>query len=149
MKKLFAALIGLLIIGAVVVAFPSSHPGIQLIFVDEKGRPLTEISENAEVQIQIDALVPTNEIYRTVYHGTLKKPSSLKFWDKGNTLKLSPKDGVFKEVITQWNTKHPEGIDTSLVVSVWIFDYKNGKLYRGFSVVNYNTKEIEMDSRRW
>lgn len=148
MKKLFAALIGLLIIGAVIAAFPLPLPGIQLTFVDEKGRPLTEISENAEVQIQIDALVPTNEIYRTAYYGTLKKPSFLKFWDKGNTLKLSPKDGVFKEVIAQWNTKYPEGIDTSLVVSVWVFDYKTGKLYRGFSVVNYNTKEIETGLKR-
>jgi len=142
MKRLLALIIGLLILGAVVIAFPAPLPGIQLTFVDEKGRPLTEISENAEVQVQIDALVPTNDVYKTVYHGTLKKPSSMKFWDSGNTLKLSPSKGTLKEVLARWNARYPEGIDTSLVISVWVFDYKNSKLHRGFTVVNYNTKEI-------
>ncbi|WP_456396594.1 hypothetical protein [Thermococcus sp.] len=117
-------------------------PAIQIALVDEKGRPLTEISKDVEVQVQIDALVPTREVYRTVFYGDLKKPSRLKFWDSGNTVRIPLSDEKLQSVLKEWRRAYPEGIGSSLMISVWVLDYENGKLYRGFAVVNYNTSKI-------
>lgn len=117
-------------------------PAIRIELVDERGRPLTEISKDVEVQVQIDALVPTEEIYRTVFHGTLSKPSPLKFWDSGNTVKIPLSDEKFQSVLRDWKEAYPKGIGSSLMISVWVLDHENGKLYRGFAVVNYNTVEV-------
>ncbi len=117
-------------------------PAIQIALVDEKGRPLTEISKNVEVQVQIDALVPTREVYRTIFLGSLEKPSRLKFWDSGNTVKISLSDEKLQSVLYEWKRIYPKGIGSSLMISVWVLDHENGKLYRGFAVVNYNTAEV-------
>ncbi len=73
------------IVGALFVAFLLSGtmgiylanalqpPAIQIVLVDENGRPLTEISKDVTVQVQIDALVPTEEVYRTIFLGNLEK----------------------------------------------------------------------------
>ncbi|WP_297418432.1 hypothetical protein [Thermococcus sp.] len=117
-------------------------PAIQIALVDEKGRPLTEISKNVEVQVQIDALVPTREVYRTVFLGSLKKPGRLKFWDSGNTVKIPFSDEKLQSVLDEWKRAYPKGIGSSLMISVWVLDHENGKLYRGFAMVNYNTAEV-------
>jgi len=116
-------------------------PTIQLVLVDEKGTPLTKISKNVEVQVQIQALVPTREVYRTIFHGTLKK-QGLKFWDEGNTIRISLYDGKLQSVLKEWARDYPEGIESSLMISVWVLDYEHGKLYRGFAVVHYNPVDI-------
>ncbi|ALV62756.1 hypothetical protein ADU37_CDS10570 [Thermococcus sp. 2319x1] len=116
---------------------------IQLILLDEKGKPLTEISKNAEVQVQIDALVPTGEVYETIFYGVLKKPNSLKFWDSGNVVKIPLSDQKLRSVLSKWEKRYPKGIGASFVISVWVLDYERGKVYRGFTVVNYNTRDIK------
>ncbi|WP_148882229.1 hypothetical protein [Thermococcus aciditolerans] len=142
------------ILGALFVAFLLSGitgvyistalqtPEIQLVLVDENGKPLTEISKDVEVQVQIDALLPTREVYRTIFHGTLDKPSPLKFWDPGNTVKIPISDEKFQSVLKDWKKAYPNGIGSSLMISVWVLDYENRKLYRGFAVVNYNTANV-------
>ena len=117
-------------------------PAIQIALVEEKGRPLTEISKNVEVQVQIDALVPTREVYRTIFLGSLEKPTRLKFWDSGNTVKIPLSDEKLQSVLDEWKRAYPKGIGSSLMISVWVLDHENGKLYRGFAVVNYNTAEV-------
>ena len=123
-------------------------PAIQIALVDEKGRPLTEISENVEVQVQIDALVPTGEVYRTIFLGSLEKPTWLKFWDSGNTVKIPLSDEKFQSVLDEWKRAYPKGIGSSLMISVWVLDHENRKLYRGFTVVNYNTAEVSKDIKK-
>ncbi|WP_461864259.1 hypothetical protein [Thermococcus sp.] len=117
-------------------------PAIQIALVDEKGRPLTEISKNVEVQVQVDALLPTKKVYETVFYGTLKKPNALKFWDPGNTVKIPLSNEKLQSVLDEWKRAYPKGIGSSLMISVWVLDHENGKLYRGFAVVNYNTAEV-------
>lgn len=117
-------------------------PSLQIELVDDKGRPLTKISKNVEVQVQIDALVPTGEVYRTIFLGSLEKPSRLKFWDSGNTVKIPLSDEKLHSVLDEWKNDYPKGIHSSLMISIWVLDHENGKLYRGFTVVNYNTAEI-------
>ena len=117
-------------------------PALQLVLVDEKGTPLTEISRNVEVQVQVDALVPTREVYKTVFYGTLKKPD-LKFWDPGNTVRIPLSNEGFQSVLKDWRRAYPEGIVSSLMISVWVLDYEHGKLYRGFAVVHYNPATID------
>ncbi|MBP1912918.1 hypothetical protein [Thermococcus stetteri] len=148
------------ILGALFVAFLSSGamgvylakalqpPAIQIALVDEKGRPLTEISKNVEVQVQVDALVPTREVYRTILLWSLKKPSRLKFWDSGNTVKIPLSDEKLQSVLREWRMLYPKGIGSSLMISVWVIDHENGKLYRGFAVVNYNTAEVSKGIKR-
>ncbi|WP_227738464.1 hypothetical protein [Thermococcus paralvinellae] len=127
-------------------ALPFLGNSISLVFVDEEGKPLTELSKNVEVQVQIDALLPEGEeVYKTIFYGSLKKPRFFGFLKKGNTIKLSAESKDFSTVLREWNKVHPEGIDTALVISVWILDYEHNQLYRGFTVVNYNTKKL----RQW
>lgn len=117
-------------------------PAIQIVLVNEKDTPLTEVSKNVEVQVQIDALLPTREVYRTIFYGNLKKPSRLKFWDSGNTVRIPLSDEKLQSVLNEWRRDYPAGIGSSLMISVWFLDHENGKLYRGFAVVNYNTAEV-------
>jgi len=135
-------LVGMMGLMGVYPAATLQPPEIQIALVDENGRPLTEISENVEVQVQIDALVPTQEVYRTIFYGSLKKPDSLKFWDAGNTVKIPLSNEKLQSVLDEWKKDYPAGIGSSLTISVWVLDYENGKLYRGFAVVNYNTSEV-------
>jgi len=135
-------LVGMMGLMRVYPAVALQPPEIQIALVDENGRPLTEISENVEVQVQIDALVPTQEVYRTIFYGSLKKPDSLKFWDAGNTVKIPLSNEKLQSVLDEWKKDYPAGIGSSLMISVWVLDYENGKLYRGFAVVNYNTSEV-------
>ena len=116
-------------------------PAIQLVLVDEKGTPLTEISKNVEVHVQVQALVPTHEVYKTIFYGTLKKPG-LKFWDSGNTIRIPLSDEALQSIIKEWTKDYPEGIESSLMISVWVLDYEHGKLYRGFAVVHYNPAKV-------
>lgn len=46
-------------------------------------------------------------------------------------------------MLSKWERKHPKGIGSAFAISVWVIDYEAGKVYRGFTVVNYNTKEIK------
>ncbi|KUK28262.1 hypothetical protein [Thermococcus sp.] len=146
---LLTALVVFGVFGSIIYTVKTQEPAaIQLILLDEKGKPLTEISKNAEVQVQIDALVPTMEVYETIFYGVLKKPHDLKFWDSGNVVKIPLSDQKLQSVLSKWEKRYPKGIGASFMISVWVLDYERGKVYRGFTVVNYNTRDIKRGSRR-
>lgn len=146
---LLTALVVFGVFGSVVIYTKAKEPAaIQLILLDEKGKPLTEISKNEEVQVQIDALVPTGEVYETIFYGVLKKPHGLKFWDSGNLVKIPLSDQKLQSVLSKWEKRYPEGIGASFMISVWVLDYEGGKVYRGFTVVNYNTGDVKKGFRK-
>ncbi|WP_232462916.1 hypothetical protein [Thermococcus sp. P6] len=126
-----------------VLAYMQRNPGVEFVLVDERNRPLTEISGNVEVQVQVDALMPTEEVYETIVYVTLKKPGYLRFWDSGNALKIPLSDGKLRGMLSKWRKEYPKGIGSAFVISTWVVDHEAGKVYRGFAVVNYNTEEIE------
>ncbi|AEC51420.1 hypothetical protein PNA2_0503 [Pyrococcus sp. NA2] len=107
-KRKIAILIALIVLGYFVgegTIGAQELGNMQLVLVDEKGTPLTEISSDVEVQVQIDALVPTREVYKTVFYGVLKKPSPLKFWDHGSTVKIPLTDFKLQDVLSKWENK--------------------------------------------
>ena len=142
-KIILAFFVIFLLIGFIqIYTVTSQSPAVRLVLVDETGRPLTKVSKNVEVQVQIEALVPTPEVYRTIFYGSLRKPSLLKFWDSGNTVKIPLSDENLQYVLEVWKKEYPEGTTSSLAISVWVLDYENGKVYRGFATIGCSSADL-------
>ncbi|NJE03498.1 hypothetical protein E3E27_05020 [Thermococcus sp. MV11] len=95
--------------------------GMLIVLTDEKGNPLRGLSEDYEIQVQVDVATP--EGIKTVGHYRIKRSG---FWKLDTTRSTVKMDNV-RKLFPGISEEKRYGVR----VSVWIMDRENGLLYRG------------------